>query len=220
MIAREAAQNAEDARAIAVTRIEDERIAKEKADAAARQAAAEARAAEARQRELEAKLATEEEARKQAEAGAEEEKRRAAEEVQKAEMEKAALRMKLFEQFSRILETRDSERGLIVNMSDVLFDFGKYTLRPVTREKLARVAGILLNYPDLKIDAEGHTDNVGSDEFNQTLSEKRATTVIEFLKEQGIMETSLTAKGLGKSVPVVPNTTAKNRQQNRRVELI
>jgi len=135
-------------------------------------------------------------------------------------MEKAALRMKLFEQFSRILETRDSERGLIVNMSDVLFDFGKYTLRPVTREKLARVAGILLNYPDLKIDAEGHTDNVGSDEFNQTLSEKRATTVIEFLKEQGIMETSLTAKGLGKSVPVVPNTTAKNRQQNRRVELI
>ena len=250
MIAREAAQNAEDARAIAVTRIEDERIAKEKADAAARQAAAEARAAEARQRELEAKLATEEEARKraeadaqraraeeaarreaadratadearkQAEARAEEEKRRAAEEVQKAEMEKAALRMKLFEQFSRILETRDSERGLIVNMSDVLFDFGKYTLRPVTREKLARVAGILLNYPDLKIDAEGHTDNVGSDEFNQTLSEKRATTVIEFLKEQGIMETSLTAKGLGKSVPVVPNTTAKNRQQNRRVELI
>jgi len=250
MIAREAAQNAEDARAIAVTRIEDERIAKEKADAAARQAEAEARAAEARQRELEAKLATEEEARKraeadaqraraeeaarreaadratadearkQAEARAEEEKRRAAEEVQKAEMEKAALRMKLFEQFSRILETRDSERGLIVNMSDVLFDFGKYTLRPVTREKLARVAGILLNYPDLKIDAEGHTDNVGSDEFNQTLSEKRATTVIEFLKEQGIMETSLTAKGLGKSVPVVPNTTAKNRQQNRRVELI
>ena len=202
MIAREAAQNAEDARAIAVTRIEDERIAKEKADAAARQAEAEARAAEARQRELEAKLATEEEARrraeadaqrvraedaarreaadratadearKQAEERAEAEKRRAADEIQKAEAEKAALRMKLFEQFNRILETRDTDRGLIVNMSDVLFDFGKYTLRPVTREKLARVAGILLNYPDLKIDAEGHTDNVGSDVFNQTLSEK------------------------------------------------
>jgi outer membrane protein OmpA-like peptidoglycan-associated protein len=250
MIAREAAQNAEDARAIAVTRIEDERIAKEKADAAARQAEAEARAAEARQRELEAKLATEAEARrraeadaqraraeenarreseeraaadaarKQAEERAEAEKRRAAEEIQKAEAEKAALRMKLFDQFNRILETRDTERGLVVNMSDVLFDFGKYTLRPVTREKLARVAGILLNYPDLKIDAEGHTDNVGSDEFNQTLSEKRATTVIEFLKEQGIGETNLTAKGLGKSMPVVPNTNAKNRQQNRRVELI
>jgi outer membrane protein OmpA-like peptidoglycan-associated protein len=250
MIAREAAQQAEDARAIAVTRIEDERIAKEKADAAARQAEAEARAAEARQRELEAKLAGEEEARKRAEADAqrvraeetakreaeeraaadaarkqaeeraEAEKRRAAEEIQKAEAEKAALRMKLYEQFSRILETRDTERGLVVNMSDVLFDFGKYTLRPVTREKLARVAGILLNYPDLKIDAEGHTDNVGSDEFNQTLSEKRASTVIEFLKEQGIADTSLTAKGLGKSMPVVPNTNAKNRQQNRRVELI
>jgi outer membrane protein OmpA-like peptidoglycan-associated protein len=250
MIAREAAQQAEDARAIAVTRIEDERIAKEKADAAARQAEAEARAAEARQRELEAKLATEEEARKRAEADAqraraeetarretadraaaeearkqaeeraEAEKRRAADEIQKAEAEKAALRMRLFDQFNRILETRDTERGLVVNMSDVLFDFGKYTLRRVTREKLARVAGILLNYPDLKIDAEGHTDNVGSDEFNQTLSEKRATTVIEFLKEQGIAEPSLTAKGLGKSMPVVPNTNAKNRQQNRRVELI
>ena len=250
MIARESAQNAEDARTITVTRIEEERIAREKAEAAARQAEAEARAAEARQRELEAKLAAETEARKRSEAEAdraraedaarreaadrataeaarkaaedraEEEKRRAAEEVQRAEAEKAALRMKLFEQFNRILETRDSERGLIVNMSDVLFDFGKYTLRPVTREKLARVAGILLNYPDLKIDAEGHTDNVGSDDFNQTLSEKRASTVIEFLKEQGIAETSLTAKGLGKSMPVVPNTTAKNRQQNRRVELV
>ncbi len=250
MIAREAAQNAEEARAIAVTRIEDERIAKEKADAAARQAEAEARAAEARQRELEAKLAAEaearrraeadadraraeeaarkeaadraaaEEARKQAEERAEAEKRRAAEEIARAEADKAALRMKLFEQFSRILETRDTDRGLVVNMSDVLFDFGKYSLRPVTREKLARVAGILLNYPDLKIDAEGHTDNVGSDEFNQSLSEKRASTVIEFLKEQGIDETHLTAKGLGKTMPVVPNTNAKNRQQNRRVELI
>jgi outer membrane protein OmpA-like peptidoglycan-associated protein len=250
MIAREAAQQAEDARAIAVTRIEDERIAKEKADAAARQAEAEARAAEARQRELEAKLASEEEARRRAEADAqraraeenarkeaadraaadearrlaeeraEAEKRRAADEIAKAEAEKAALRLKLFEQFSRILETRDTDRGLVVNMSDVLFDFGKFSLRPVTREKLARVAGILLNYPDLKIDAEGHTDNVGSDEFNQSLSEKRASTVIEFLKDQGIDQTHLTSKGLGKSMPVVPNTNAKNRQQNRRVELI
>ena len=150
----------------------------------------------------------------------EDEARRAEEAKRQAELEKAALRLKLFEQFSRILETRDTERGLVVNMSDVLFDFGKYSLRPITREKLARVAGILLNYPDLKIDAEGHTDNVGSDEFNQSLSEKRASTVIEFLRDQGIADTSLTAKGLGKSVPVAPNTTAKNRQQNRRVELV
>jgi outer membrane protein OmpA-like peptidoglycan-associated protein len=250
MIAREAAQHAEDARTITVIRIEEERVAREQAEAAARQAAAEAREAEARQRELQAKLEAEtearkraeadaeraraedaarreaadraaaDEARKKAEARAEEEARRALEAKQQAELEKAALRMKLFEQFSRILETRDTERGLVVNMSDVLFDFGKFTLRPITREKLARVAGILLNYPDLKIDAEGHTDNVGSDEFNQTLSGKRATTVIEFLRDQGIGDTSLTAKGLGKSVPVVPNTTAKNRQQNRRVELV
>jgi outer membrane protein OmpA-like peptidoglycan-associated protein len=250
MIAREAAQHAEDARAITVVRIEEERIAKEKADAAARQAAAEAREAEARQRELQAKLEAEtearkraeadanraraeeaarreaadraaaDEARKRAEARAEDEARRAEEAKRQAELEKAALRMKLFEQFSRILETRDTERGLVVNMSDVLFDFGKYSLRPITREKLARVAGILLNYPDLMIDAEGHTDNVGSDEFNQSLSEKRASTVIEFLRTQGISDTSLTAKGLGKAVPVVPNTTAKNRQQNRRVELV
>ncbi len=250
MVAREAAQNAEDARAITVVRIEEERLAKERADAAARQAEAEAREREARQRELEAKLAAEqearkraeaeaervraeeaarreaadraaaEEARKRAEARAEEEALRAKQAAERAEAEKAALRMKLFEQFSRILETRDTERGLVVNMSDVLFDFGKYTLRPITREKLARVAGLLLNYPDLRIDAEGHTDNVGSDDFNQVLSEKRAGTVIEFLQEQGIPETSLSAKGLGKSMPVVPNTTAKNRQQNRRVELV
>lgn len=250
MVARESAQHAEDARAITVVRIEEERIAREKAEAAARQAAAEAREAEARERELQARLQAEkearrraeadaeraraeeaarreaaeraaaEEARKRAEARAEEEARRAVEAAERAEREKAALRMKLFEQFSRILETRDTERGLVVNMSDVLFDFGKYSLRPITREKLARVAGILLNYPDLKIDAEGHTDNVGSEEFNLSLSERRAMTVIEFLRDQGIDETSLTAKGLGKSMPVVPNTTAKNRQQNRRVELI
>ncbi|HYO83593.1 MAG TPA: OmpA family protein [Bryobacteraceae bacterium] len=137
-----------------------------------------------------------------------------------AEAEKQQLRDQLRQQLNMVLETRESARGLIVNMSDVLFDFGKYTLRPGTREKLARVSGILLTHPSLRIEVEGHTDNVGSDEFNQKLSEQRASTVREYLVGNGVPANMITAKGLGEATPVTTNDTAQGRQQNRRVELV
>ena len=137
-----------------------------------------------------------------------------------AEKDKAALRARLQQQLNTILETRDSARGLIMNMSDVLFEFGKYTLKPEAREKLAKVSGILLAYPGLTIEIDGYTDNIGSDEFNQTLSEERAGAVRDYLTSQGVPAGSITAKGFGKTNPVASNDTPQGRQQNRRVELV
>ena len=138
----------------------------------------------------------------------------------RAEEEKGALRKQLLDQFNLILETRDSARGLIVNLSDVLFDFGKFTLRPPTREKLAKISGIILAHPGLKLEVEGHTDDVGSDEFNQKLSEQRSDAVRTYLMEQGLNGDLITSVGFGKTVPAVPNTSAANRQKNRRVEMV
>ncbi len=251
--ALQAVQFSEDARALAVQRQEEERIASEREAAAAAakaeaeaKAAAEARAAKQRADEesrRQAELAAAREARMKAEAEAaavkakaeadaaaarakaEADALKAREEAAKAEAgraQKAAeeLRAKLLQQFSQVLDTRDSERGLVVNMSDVLFDTGKYTLRSETREKLARIAGIVLNYPGLKLEAEGHTDNVGSAELNQKLSEQRAESVRVYLTAQGIPESSITSSGKGFSIPVASNETAAGRQKNRRVELI
>jgi len=119
-----------------------------------------------------------------------------------------------------ILQTRDTARGLIVNMSDVLFDFGKYTLKPGAREKLAKISGIVLAHPGLKLQVEGHTDSVGSDQFNQVLSEQRAASVRDFLVEQGVAAGSVSARGFGKTQPVASNDTPEGRQRNRRVELV
>ena len=138
----------------------------------------------------------------------------------RAEEEKGALRKQLLDQFNLILETRDSARGLIVNLSDVLFDFGKFTLRAPTREKLAKISGIILAHPGLKLEVEGHTDDVGSDEFNQKLSEQRSDAVRTYLMEQGLNGDLITSVGFGKTVPAVPNTSAANRQKNRRVEMV
>ena len=107
-----------------------------------------------------------------------------------------------------------------MNMSDVLFDFGKYTLKPEAREKLAKVSGILLAYPGLSIEVDGHTDNVGSDGFNQTLSEERANAVREYLVQQGVPLNAVSAKGFGKTAPIASNDTPTGRAQNRRVELV
>ena len=139
---------------------------------------------------------------------------------QQAEGEKTALRERLRQQLSMIMETRESARGLIVNISDVLFDFNKYTLKPGAREKMAKVSGILLAYPGLKLQLEGHTDSIGSEEYNLKLSDQRAGAVREYLVTQGVPSSNVTAKGLGKSEPVASNDTAAGRQQNRRVELI
>jgi outer membrane protein OmpA-like peptidoglycan-associated protein len=140
--------------------------------------------------------------------------------VQQAETDKAALRAKLSEQLNSILQTRDSARGLIVSMSDVLFDTGKYSLKPGAREKLAKVAGILLAYPGLNIEVGGYTDNVGSDAMNQTLSENRANSVREYLVQQGVASNSVSVRGFGNSLPVASNDNSAGRQQNRRVELL
>ena len=145
---------------------------------------------------------------------------RAAREKAQAEAEKTELRVQLLRQFNVILETRDTARGLIVNMSDVLFDTAKYSLRPGAREKLARVAGIISGHPGLKLDVEGHTDSVGGDDYNQRLSEQRATAVRDYLTQAGIPVQSVTAKGFGKTQPVASNETNTGRQQNRRVELV
>lgn len=136
------------------------------------------------------------------------------------EAEKTELRTQLLTQFNTILETRDTARGLIVNMSDVLFDTGKFTLRPVAREKLAKVAGIVAGHPGLRLDVEGHTDSVGGDLYNQQLSEQRGEAVRGYLTGQGMPAGSVTAKGFGKTQPVASNDTASGRQQNRRVELV
>ena len=281
MIAREAVQTAEDARLIALQRIEEERLANERKAAAEREASERARADEARrQRELaeqQARLEAERRAaadaqrlaaeqqraaaiserqaaerakaeadaarlaaeKAQAEALAQQQAlaaqaataqsqaeaaRKAADEANRArasaEAEKQALRDQLRQQLNMVLETRESARGLIVNMSDVLFDFGKYTLRPGTREKLARVSGIILAHPGLRIEVEGHTDNVGSDEFNQKLSEQRANAVREYLVGSGVASNNVTARGFGESQPVASNDNNAGRQQNRRVELV
>ena len=140
--------------------------------------------------------------------------------LDRANAEKAELRSQLLTQFNAILQTRDTERGLIVNMSDVLFDTGKFSLRPLAREKLAKVAGIIAGHPGLRLQIEGHTDSVGTDEYNQELSEHRAGSVRDYLAQSGVAAASLTAIGFGKTKPIESNETAMGRQMNRRVELV
>ena len=153
-------------------------------------------------------------------AGAQAELDRAAREKAQAEAEKADLRSQLLTQFNAILQTRDTARGLIVNMSDVLFDTAKFSLRPLAREKLAKVGGIVSGHPGLRLDVEGYTDSVGGDEYNQRLSEQRGASVRDYLIQQGMPVGSVTARGFGKAQPVASNDTAQGRQQNRRVELV
>jgi outer membrane protein OmpA-like peptidoglycan-associated protein len=145
---------------------------------------------------------------------------RAAKEKEQAEAEKTQLRAQLLLQFNAILQTRDTARGLIVNMSDVLFDTAKHSLRPIAREKLAKVAGIISGHPGLRLDVEGFTDSVGGDDYNQKLSEQRGESVRDYLTEEGVVGTSVTSRGFGKNQPVASNDTAAGRQQNRRVELV
>lgn len=140
--------------------------------------------------------------------------------AQQAETEKVAMRTRLSEQLNSVLQTRDTARGLIVSMSDVLFDTGKYSLRSGAREKLAKVAGILVAYPGLNIEVGGYTDNVGADDMNQKLSENRADSVRDYLVQQGVSGNSVTAKGFGNTLPVASNGNSAGRQQNRRVELL
>jgi outer membrane protein OmpA-like peptidoglycan-associated protein len=244
-VAREAVQTAEDARAIAVTKMDEERQAnerqasadaqsrsqaqadeatsqKEQAQAEAAQAAAQAKSdmADSQAASAAALAASQADAEKARLAALAESEQARNDAALQADREKQELRSKLAEQLNLILETRDSARGLIVNMSDVLFDSGKFTLRPGAREKLAKLSGIVLAYPSLQLAVEGHTDNVGSNEYNMNLSENRANSVRDYLIQQGIIASSVRARGFGESQPVASNDTAAGRQQNRRVELI
>jgi outer membrane protein OmpA-like peptidoglycan-associated protein len=144
----------------------------------------------------------------------------AAQQTAQLQAEKAELRTELLAQFNAVLQTTDTARGLIVNMSDVLFDTAKSTLRPLAREKLAKVAGIVSGHPGLRLDVEGYTDSVGGDDYNQQLSEQRGESVRGYLTDQGMAAGSVTSKGFGKTRPVASNDTAEGRQQNRRVEIV
>jgi outer membrane protein OmpA-like peptidoglycan-associated protein len=212
-------------------RLERERAdaERERTDALAARAAAERATAEATaaSQQLAQERAAAEAARLSADQRAEE-ARRLAEQTERdrqtdrerAEREKAELRTRLQQQLNIILETRESARGLIVNMSDVLFDTARHTLRPGAREKLARVAGIVVAHPGLKLEVEGHTDSVGTDSYNQNLSEQRAESVRDYLVQQGIARDTITAHGFGEAQPVASNDNSAGRQRNRRVELI
>jgi outer membrane protein OmpA-like peptidoglycan-associated protein len=233
---RDAAQTAEDARLITIRKIEDKQTADAQAAANAREADAAAQASEAdRQRaEAERQRRAAEQAKAQADSDAQRalEQQRAAEaasaaaaqqaqqQVAAAEAEKARLREQLREQLNQVLETKESARGLIVNMSDVLFDFGQFTLKPGAKEKLAKISGILLGHPGLTLEVDGHTDSVGSDAVNMKLSEARADTVRAYLVAQGVSPDTVSAHGFGKDQPVATNDTAAGRQLNRRVEIV
>ena len=219
--AREAVQAAEDARIMTIRKMkaEDEarqREAVQQSNEAAQQAALQAQQAAAERAEAEARAAQAESAAEKAradQAAAQHQARQAADQTEE-------MRERLKQQLNAVLATRETARGLIVNMSDVLFDFNKYSLKPDAREKLAKVSGILLSYPNLKLQVEGYTDNIGSDEYNQKLSEERADSVRDYLVTQGVTQTNISATGYGKSDPVADNSTNSGRAENRRVQLV
>jgi outer membrane protein OmpA-like peptidoglycan-associated protein len=227
---QEAQEKAEaDARAArdraAQAQAQSDEDARRRAEAEAAQADAERQQALARAQQQQAQAAAES-ARQVAEDAArqKEEAERQAQEAdrqrQEAVRQKEEMRARLLAQLNQVLQTRDTARGLIVSMPDVLFDFNKYTLKPEARERLARVSGIVLAYPDLKLQIEGYTDSIGSEGYNQTLSEKRAEAVRDYLVSSGVSMNNVAAQGLGKADPVADNSTAAGRKLNRRVEMI
>jgi outer membrane protein OmpA-like peptidoglycan-associated protein len=209
MQAEVAAANEAKARAEADAQRQAALLSEQQANAAAAQSAQQADAAsqQAALANQQAAMANQQAAQAQAQAA-------------QAEQEKQQLRAKLLAQFNLILETRDTARGLVVNVGDVLFDTARYTLRPPAREALAKVSGIVLAYPGLRLTIEGHTDSTGSQDFNQKLSEERAESVRDYLAQQGLPVNSMSAVGLGEAVPVADNGTPDGRQRNRRVEII
>jgi outer membrane protein OmpA-like peptidoglycan-associated protein len=194
------------------------RLEREQEEERARQAREEAEAYADAQRRAQEQAAAAQAQAQQAEAAAEQ-ARQAAEQ---ALHDKAELQERLYRSLSAVLETRREARGLIVNLSDVLFDTGRATLKPGAREKLSRLAGILLAYPgDFHVEVEGHTDSVGSEEYNLRLSQSRAESVRTYLQQAGIDTTRFTRiTGFGESRPVASNVNAAGRQMNRRVELV
>ncbi len=131
-----------------------------------------------------------------------------------------AVREKLRSQLNSVLATSETARGLIVNMSDVLFDTGKYSLKQNTQISLAKVAGILQAYPGLKLQVKATPTAWAAEAYNQKLSENRADAVRDFLMAQGVSHDNITSTGYGESNPVADNSTSGGRSQNRRVQLV
>jgi len=224
-VAREATQTAEEARVMSIQREEQaqrdqerqaaaDQTAKAQADAQAQQAAAAQAQAQAQQSQAQAAQA--ELARQQAAQQAQQ----AEQARQQAENDKAQMRARMLQQLNQVLETKDTARGLIVSMPDVLFDTGKSDLKSTARERLAKVAGILIAYPDIHVEIDGYTDSTGSLELNERLSQERADAVRTYLSSQGVNSSAITSQGFGPSQPIASNDTASGRQQNRRVELV
>lgn len=204
-------------------RAELEARERDRAEAERRAAESERRAAERAKAEADVARAAALEQQRAAEAQTEQARLAAMQAQQQADQatgEREEARARLLQQLNQVLQTRESARGLIVNMPDVLFDTGRYTLKPAARERLATVAGILLAYPNLQIEVEGHTDNVGSEDYNQRLSENRAAAVRDFLLQQGVGMNNIVARGFGEAQPVASNLSSSGRQQNRRVDLV
>jgi outer membrane protein OmpA-like peptidoglycan-associated protein len=203
-----------------------EQEAQTRSDEDARRRAQAERAQAEAERQQAAALAQQQQAQAQAEAArqaaedADRQKQEAQRQTQEAIRQKEEMRARLLAQLNQVLQTRDTARGLIVSMPDVLFDFNKYTLKPEARERLAKISGIVLAYPDLKLEIEGYTDSIGSDDYNQTLSEKRAGSVRGYLVSSGVTPDHATAVGLGKANPVADNSNAAGRKLNRRVEMV
>jgi outer membrane protein OmpA-like peptidoglycan-associated protein len=223
--AREAAQIAEEARVMSLKREQDEQAEQERKAAAdqAAQAQSEAQAQQAAAAQAQAQAAQSQaqaERAEQAKQQAAQEAQQAEQARQQAEADKAQMRARMLQQLNQVLETKDTARGLIVSMPDVLFDTGKADLKPTTRERLAKVAGILLAYPDIHVEVDGYTDSTGSLELNERLSQQRAKSVRSYLASQGVNQSSITTQGFGPDNPVASNGTAAGRQQNRRVELV
>jgi outer membrane protein OmpA-like peptidoglycan-associated protein len=219
--ARQAVQRAEDARISTLRKQADER--QRNAESAKQQAQSDAQQSQlqAQQAQLEAERARAAQAEADAQrARAEAQAAAAQQQASKSADDANAVREKLRAQLNSVLQTSESARGLIVNMSDVLFDTGKFTLKPDTKVSLAKVSGILAAYPTLKLQVEGYTDSVGGDEYNQKLSENRAGAVRDFLVSQGVSMNNISATGYGKAKPVADNGTAQGRAQNRRVNLV
>ena len=233
--AREATQRFEDARLTSLRKQAAERerrTIQEKETAQQEAAASQQQAAAAQEQAANAQAAADRAAAERARAEAERAKAEAdaaaaraqAEDAQRkaqaSEQDAATTREKLRSQLNAVLQTSESARGLIVNMSDVLFDTAKYSLKPGTQVSLAKVATILQLYPGLRVQVEGYTDSVGGDEYNQRLSENRANSVRDFLVNNGVPAGNVTAQGFGKTHPVADNGTSSGRAQNRRVNLV
>jgi outer membrane protein OmpA-like peptidoglycan-associated protein len=142
------------------------------------------------------------------------------EQAAELEREKAEMETRLRGALSQVAETQQSARGMIVSLPDILFDLNEATLKNDARVVIAKLAGILLILPELNLRIEGHTDSTGDSEYNMTLSERRASSVRDFLAAQGISPDRMVSVGYGMTRPAADNSTREGRAMNRRVEIV